>query len=229
MGNSLQDYRSKIGLYHGSANSFRVRKSYQPTKYLKIKPKMKILMIAMLICMSWPCSNNMEYFQKSESASRPQYSSLSSNQSLPVHHDLGGALHHHHHQGGAAGYQSRNCEFLTKSTNIENYNFLARYTNGNGRGSGLKLCHWNKGASYLINSMNVIEQVIDQYRPHILGVSESNFYSTHSLEDVQIDNYNLFLADTLKNPNLQVSRVAVYVHKDIIVKVRDDLMTNDVS
>ena len=134
------------------------------------------------------------------------------------HQVLDGAHNAHLHQPrGTGGYQFRKCQLVTKSTDIENYNFLARYTNGNGRGSGLKLYHWNKGGSYLINSINVIEQVIDQYRPHILGISVCNFYSNHNLEDVQIDNYNLFLADTLNNPNLNVSRVAVYAQKDIVV------------
>ena len=149
-----------------------------------------------------------------------QYSEL-------LHQELDSA--HLHQHRGTGGYQFRKCQLMTKSTDIENYNFLARYTNGNGRGSGLKLYHWNKGGAYLINSINVIEQVIDQYRPHILGISESNFHSNHNLEDVQIDDYNLFLADTLNNPNLNVSRVAVYVQKDIVVKVRNDLMTDDVS
>ena len=51
------------------------------------------------------------------------------------------------------------------------------------------LCHWNRGGSYLINSRNEIEQVIDQYRPHIFGISESNFYSKHNIDDVQIDRH----------------------------------------
>ena len=37
------------------------------------------------------------------------------------------------------------------------------------------------------------------------------------------------MADTLKNPDLNVSRVAVYAHKDVVVEVRNDLMTDDVS
>ena len=59
------------------------------------------------------------------------------------------------------------------------------------------------------NSINEIEHTIAEYRPHILGISEANFHSSHRLEDVQIDNYNLYMADPLKNPQLNISRVAV--------------------
>ena len=52
----------------------------------------------------------------------------------------------------------------------------------------MKICHWNKGSAFLTNSMLEIEQTINEYRPHILGVSESNVHAHHNLEDVQIEN-----------------------------------------
>ena len=55
-----------------------------------------------------------------------------------------GSVPLHHQYGGAASFSSRRCIFLSKSTEIEDHNFLARYTNGNRRSMGLKLCHWNK-------------------------------------------------------------------------------------
>ena len=93
----------------------------------------------------------------------------------------------------------------------------------------MKLCHWNKGSALLHNRTTEIEQLINEYKPHILGISEANFHSNHSLEDVQINNYTLYLADTLNNPQLNISRVAIYVHKDVVVKVRNDLMTDSFS
>ena len=75
----------------------------------------------------------------------------------------------------------------------------------------MKLCHWNKGPAYLENSIPEIEHIIAEYKPHILGISEANHHAHHSLDDVQIDDYNLYLADTLNNPELNISRVAVYV------------------
>ena len=62
-----------------------------------------------------------------------------------------------------------------------------------------------------------------------MGISESNFKSVHDKNDVRIEDYNIFLAETLDNPLLNVSRVAVYVHKDVIVKVRHDLMNDSFS
>ena len=77
--------------------------------------------------------------------------------------------------------------------------------------------------------MNEIEQTISEHRPHVMGISESNFHANHNLENVQVNDYNLFLADTIKNSNLNISRVAVYVHKDVVVKVRNDLMDENIS
>ena len=94
---------------------------------------------------------------------------------------------------------------------LEDYNFLARYQHGNKRRAGLKLCHWNKG--FLFNRISEIEQMVDEYKPHILGISEANLQSNHNLNDVQLEDYSLYLADTLENPELNISRVAVYVHK----------------
>ena len=44
-----------------------------------------------------------------------------------------------------------------------------------------------------------------------------------------MQDYNLFFSSTLNNPNLAVSRACVYVHKDLKVKVRDDLMNDKFS
>ena len=87
-------------------------------------------------------------------------------------------------------------------------NFWARYTNGN-RNKGIKICHWNIGGGFLSNKTDTIETLISDYSPHILGISEASFWSDHNLEDVQIPKYKLFLANTLHNPSLNVSRVAV--------------------
>ena len=109
-----------------------------------------------------------------------------------------------------------------------NVNFAARYKFGN-KTNGIKILHWNAGARHLKNKINDIEHVISTYRPDILGISEANFKRDHSLEDVQIENYNLFLCNTLENPSLNISRVVIYVHNDIAVKRRTDLMNDTFS
>jgi hypothetical protein len=88
---------------------------------------------------------------------------------------------------------------------------------------------WNPGSKHLHNKLGNIESVINGYKPDILGISESNFFKHHDINDVQIDNYKLFLSDTLDNENIKASRIAVYVHDDIVCKVRKDLMNDTFS
>ena len=69
--------------------------------------------------------------------------------------------------------------------------------------NGVKIMHWNPGSKHLHNKKENIESVINGYKPHILGISESNFLKHHDINDVQIDNYKLFLSDTLENENIK--------------------------
>ena len=119
--------------------------------------------------------------------------------------------------------------FLTKSALIINYNFLARYTFGNKRQSGLKICRWNGGSSYLVNKVNEIETIMSNYRPHILGISESCFSNCHSADNVKFSDYKVVFAKTLDNLNLNVSRVSLFVHNDVQWKIRQDLMSEKFS
>ena len=115
------------------------------------------------------------------------------------------------------------------STYIVDHNFQAKVTYGNRRTNGIKLCHWNAGAGYLSSKQPELTNIIAGYKPHVLGVTESCLKKNHNLSDVQIQDYNIYLPKTLDNPNLGASRVSVYVHKDIICKVRHDLMNDDFS
>ena len=108
-------------------------------------------------------------------------------------------------------------------------NFEARYTYGN-KSKGLKIMHWNAGDGLLTNKLPVIENVISKYVPHVMGISESYFSKDHKLEDIQINDYKVYMSKTLENPNLNVSRVAVFVHRDVSkVKLRNDLMDDQFS
>lgn len=119
--------------------------------------------------------------------------------------------------------------FTPSSSYIVDHNFWAKMTHGNRRSNGIKLCHWNAGAGYLSNKKNELENIVGGYKPHVLGISESCFKENQDLQDIQLQDYNIFLSKTLENQNLKVSRVAAYVHKDIIVKVRHDLMNDTLS
>ena len=104
-------------------------------------------------------------------------------------------------------------------------NFQSRYRLGNRKKAGIKIFHWNKGGSYLVNKMPEIKAIIDQHHPHILGLSEANLLDVHDKKQAEITDYNLHEPLTISNPGLRVSRVVVYTHKDLIAKLRPDLMS----
>ena len=90
--------------------------------------------------------------------------------------------------------------------------------------------HWNAGVGFLKNKLSELESVVSKYKPHIFGVSEACFKKEHDLNDIRINDYEVFLANTLVNDNLKVSRVAVFVHKNVAkVKLRTDLMNQTFS
>ena len=113
----------------------------------------------------------------------------------------------------------------------EDNNFLARYKYGNKRDkkNGITIMHWNKGPSLLSNKMHDLENIIDKYRPHVLGLSEGNLRKFDDESDVQLKDYNLHTCPTINNLEHGVSRVVVYTHKSIVVKPRPDLMNPWVS
>ena len=93
----------------------------------------------------------------------------------------------------------------------------------------MKILHWNKGSSFLENKINEIETIIDGYRPHVFGLSEANLHLQHDISNVQFTDYNLHTCLSLQAPNLRTSRVVVYTHKSLIVKLRPDLMDDKFS
>ena len=112
-------------------------------------------------------------------------------------------------------------------SNLDNH--YSKSKNGNRKQSGIKICHFNKGNSYLCNRMYELENIVNQHRPLVLGISESNFFSEHDRDLVQIPNYKFITAKTLENPELNVSRVCVYLHNSMVGKVRHDLMDDTFS
>ena len=112
---------------------------------------------------------------------------------------------------------------------IADKNFEARYLYGNRRANGIKIAHMNLGSGYLVNRMNDIEILVRGYTPHVLGISEPCFKDYHNKSDLYLENYRVFLAKTLENEELKYSRISVFVHKDVIVKERNDLMSDSFS
>ena len=108
-------------------------------------------------------------------------------------------------------------------------NFISRYTHGNIRSQGFKISHWNKGGGFLQNKMTEIKNIVSGLHPHILGISEANLKDTHDQNLVQLEDYTLHTCPTISNPNLLTSRVVVYTHKSLVVKLRPDLMCDSYS
>ena len=198
MGNSLQEYRLRIGLFRGSSSKTNSRSSqYSGPKY-----KNDLLYKTLQLCFSLMLLFSVANIDKC--CSNPE-------QIHPTQLNL----------------QATN---LSRTPYGTDFNFLARYTNGNGRKrNGIKLAHINLGGGYLCNKRNEIEYIIRDYKPHVLGISETRFEHDHNLDDVKIENYDVFFCKTLQNPILKTSRCAVYVHKDVVVKERSDLMNDTFS
>ena len=108
-------------------------------------------------------------------------------------------------------------------------NFYARYLYGNKQSKGIRIAHFNKGPGYLSSKKHEIEHLLTKFRPHVLGISEANYFKNHSEDDVQFSDYNFHKASTFDNPNLEYSRIVVYTHQSLVCKTRTDLMCNDCS
>ena len=128
-----------------------------------------------------------------------------------------------------ARFQAPTFAYSARSPQVVDVNFNSRYINGNRRGNGIKMAHINLGSGYLVNQINNVESIIGGYKPHIFGVSESSFRLSHDKADATIEDYSTYFSKTLENETLQVSRVTVFTHKDLIVKERSDLMNNTFS
>ena len=108
-------------------------------------------------------------------------------------------------------------------------NHYSKYTNGNRRGQGIKISAWNKGGGFLQNKMPEIKNLVNGLHPHVLGISEANLHNNHDQSLVQMENYVLHTCPTITNPNFHNSRVVVYTHKSLVVKLRPDLMCDHYS
>ena len=194
MGNSLQDYRARIGSF---SNKFGgVKKTSGVSEYKKKPNYNSYLNIILLLVLTISISVNSNVKNATESPSKITYI----------------AAHGNH-------------EYPASSGKVINHNFIARYTHGNKK-NGIKLAHINLGGGFIINKMNEIESIIADYKPHILGISETRFEAGQDLEDIKVNNYKTYLSSTLDNPKLKTSRVAVLVHQDVVVKERLDLMND---
>jgi hypothetical protein len=111
-------------------------------------------------------------------------------------------------------------------------NKLAYTINGNRgqRGRGITCAYWNKGPSLLINKQEDIKSILEDHKPHILGLGEANFKQGHDIQDVTIQGYKLHLDSGLDSSEVgRTARVAVYTHDLLRVKRRHDLEDDKVA
>ena len=131
-------------------------------------------------------------------------------------------------------YSSVNkCQYPLNTQQVSCYiklsNFMARYTYGNRSNRGVKVAHFNKGPGYLTSKIQEIEKIVSDLHPHVLGISEANFFEGQNFDDVQISDYRLHTCPTLENPDIAYSRIVVYTHKSLVCKLRPDLMDEKCS
>ena len=96
--------------------------------------------------------------------------------------------------------------------------------NGNRDSKSIIISHWNGGSAKLENKLNEIESKINRFRPHVLGLSESNLDKGVNMSCVQISGYKLVTCPMIDDCKYGVSRIAVYVKDTLTYKIRRDLM-----
>ena len=179
MCNSLQDYRCKVGTFMNNRGSRKCKVLKNKNFVRKQKSSMFNLAFLLIFLVS---SFHISSHYEGENITKQ------SNHSTSIH----------------SSYDwSDNCQ--PSSVEKVNINFQARYKYGNKQKNGLKIMHWNGGGKHLVNKINNIESVVNGYKPAILGISESNFLKHHDINDVQIENYKLFMSNTIRNEDIGAS------------------------
>ena len=202
MGVSIDVYRQRIGCHTG--RKFKMKTKYYSTKSNRVCNNYKLLSLLFKVVL-------LQIIYQEATTTFSQWGA--------------GELHSFHVTKTSWSEQ----EFVRNSYPVD-VNFNARYKFGNKKRGGIKIMHWNAGGGFLKNKIHEIENVISGYKPHLLGISETSFKSSHDISDIQIQDYKIFFSQTLENPRLNVSRCAVYVHKDVVKpKLRLDLMSSEFS
>ena len=77
--------------------------------------------------------------------------------------------------------------------------------------------------------MSKLEAAVARNKPSVFCVLESNLRDTVDKSKVQIPRNRMFTSKTIANSSLKVSRVVVYLDKEVKGKIREDLMSPDWS
>lgn len=229
MGISIQAYRCRIGTFVPKNHIILQKNNYKnysknENQSLDFKIAKYVIFPILLVFLILPLENLFHLQNSNKSYSHPLYPPPDSFTSV--------------HQPCPADYCSGNitadiaCNFiLSHGVNILASftfnmvtNFQSRYLHGNRRSGGIKISHWNKGPGFLQNKIPEIKNIINGLHPHIIGISEANLHQHHDHNLVQLEDYRLHSCSTINNPSLKTSRVVVYTHRSLVVKIRPDLM-----
>ena len=214
MGICISVYRARIGRYCPSSGKFKSQSS-RTISVTSTSPSTRMFFFSIFTVFLLPLfTAGMVHVSSHHSLSSPTTCPAATLWSTPAWPLRGGA---------------EKAFYLSDSGIIKDVNFNARYVNGNRRGNGIKMGHINLGSGYLMNSMNSIETIIEEYKPHILGISESSLRSHEDQNNAILENYKTFFPKTLQNENLNTSRITVFTHTDLVVKERSDLMNDRFS
>ena len=243
----IEAFRNRIGLFNSRLNFKPLKPRKQSYKsstrtLLRIRNIRTILLLScfLLHAANSLCNEGHQYqkFRTFASTSKPISlfyigSQVSTSLSTVLHFSLCDVLAVHS-VATVAGDQGVHLDSELMSVPVQfsifsDNNFYARYTYGNKSSKGIKLCHWNAGSAHLENKISEIEKLISDYNPHLLGISESNLFKNHCMDNCRIKDYDLITSMTLNNEALQYSRVVVYKHNSLVVKVREDLMSDKFS
>ena len=90
-----------------------------------------------------------------------------------------------------------------------------------------RFLHWNGGSAYLENKIKKIENLILEEQPLVLAVSEANWRLETYVTCVNIENYLCPLLRAIKNLNIKMSHMVVYVRNDVVYIKRVDLENDE--
>ena len=100
-------------------------------------------------------------------------------------------------------------------------------TQGSNGTKGIKLLTWNKANSHLINTIEVIKQLIEDEQPMVLAIHEANILQNHDLDKLQIDGFTLYNDGLYKNG--KTGRNCLYIDNCLKVQLREYLMDENLA
>ena len=192
---NLAQYRAHVGTFNQKYKLSTKKSTKYPTNEVFMKNNKILYILLLSYCLSSFCS--FEY-------QRGKYRGKTNN--MKISYNI---------------FRKESNIFLSNKYSMVT-NFQARYTYGNKSSSGLRIFHWNKSSSQLQNKIIEIRNIISVHKPHILGISEASLGINDNIDLVSINDYSMYLSHPSRSGMI---RLVVYVHKDIVVKLRSDMMS----